>query len=116
MLGGMGNNFPVIDKFVQACPKSIAQSITSIKSLDLHAASYQNLGRLFNRIMGYAQKLALFQSTRRGDIVVNVGQSTMRILELAIPSGASAMQMEQINKAIQKALEMGVQIVPIVIR
>jgi len=40
----------------------------------------------------------------------------MRILELAISSGATPAQMEQINKAIQKALEKGVQIVPIVIR
>ena len=55
-LKGWGNNFPVIDKFDKT-----SRTITSIKSLDLNAKSYQSGNAVFNRVKGYIDKLAGFQ-------------------------------------------------------
>jgi hypothetical protein len=41
LLGGMGNNFPVIDKFGKYA-NGVHQSVTSIKSVDLAASSYNS--------------------------------------------------------------------------
>jgi len=108
-LGGMCSNFPVIDKFVNGA-NGIASSITSIKSMDLGAASYQKGNAVFNTIMGYANKLADFGTTTWNYITVNVGNSTQRVLQLVIPEGATAAQQAQIQAAIKAAVESGVQI------
>ena len=114
-LGANLGNFPVIDRFV-AGPGNVAQSVTSIKSIDLMARTYQSGNVLFNRIMGYSHKLSNFAGDAWGGHVVNVGASTQRKLEIAIPSGATEAQMQQINRAIREAAEIGVEIVTIIVR
>ena len=108
-LGGMCTNFPTIDKFVNG-EDGIASSITSIKSMDLGAASYQTGNTVFNTIMGYANTLADFDTTTWNYITVNVDDSTQRILQLVIPEGATDAQQSQIQAATDGAAEEGVQI------
>ena len=55
-LDGWNNNFPVIDKF-----NKDSRTITSIKSLDLNAKSYQSGNAVFNRVKGYIDKLVDFK-------------------------------------------------------
>jgi len=110
MLGGMNNNFPVIDKFVKGA-NSIASSITSIKSIDLLAKSYQTKNAVYNLIMKYGNSLSNFTTTTYGGITVKVGSSTKRILEIAVPPGATTNQIEQIFKAGAELLEKGVEVI-----
>ncbi len=114
MLGGMMNNFPVIDKFTRA-KNGIATSITSIKSMDLRARTYQNIPTLKNTLSGYIDKLARFPSRTWNGITVNVNSSTKRILLLAIPPEATQEQMNAIQQASDEAVEKGVQLVITVI-
>jgi len=113
-LGGMGNNFPTIDKFVKNS-KDIATSITSIKSIDIFAKSYQGNNAIYNQVMKYVNSLAGFQTTTWGGTRVIVNSSTNRILELAIPPGATSTQLAQINKAIADAAKQGITVVTKVI-
>jgi RHS repeat-associated protein len=107
MLGGMGNNFPVIDKFVKGA-NNIAQSITSIKSIDLLANSYQAKNAVYNLVMKYGNSLANFSDTTWNNIVVKVGPGTQRILELAVPPGATQSQIDQIYKAASELIKQSI--------
>ena len=108
-------NFPTIDKAVQGA-NNIASSITSIKSIDLASKTYQQGSALFNRIMNYSHKVANFTNRTWAGETVNVNNSTQRILEVAIPHGATQAQWTQIHKATVEAAKIGVEVVPIVIR
>jgi hypothetical protein len=50
MLGGMGNNFPVIDSYMLGA-NNVASSISSIKSLNLAAQTYQTGNSVYNLVM-----------------------------------------------------------------
>ena len=100
----MCNNFPTIDKFAKG-------SITSIKSLNTFASSYQRGNTIYNTVMGYANTLSRFTTTRWGGITVNVNSTTKRILELALPSNVTSAQMSQVNRAIGDASRIGVNLV-----
>jgi RHS repeat-associated protein len=115
ILGGWGNNFPVIDK-VGKLVNGVHQSVTSIKSIDLAAKSYQSGNTLYNTIMGYTNSLANFTTKTYGGFTAYVGSGTQRVLEVAIPSGATSAQMAQINKAVADAAKLGVDIVTKVIK
>jgi len=108
-LGGMNNNFPVIDRFVRGA-SGVAEMITSIKSIDTFAASYQG-NRLFNLVMKYGNKLAEFTMKRWGGITVETNASTQRFLELAIPSNATQEQLAQINRAAMELSSRGVNVI-----
>ena len=108
-LGGWGTNFPVIDK-AGPIVNGVRTSITSIKSIDVFAKTYQNSNKLYSTVMGYADKLSNFNSTRWGNIPVVVDSTTKRILELALPTNISGSQMTQINNAITDAAKYGVEI------
>ena len=110
MLGGWGNNFPVIDK-VGEWLNGIHQSVTSIKSIDLAAKSYQTGNTLYNTIMGYANNLANFITKTYGGFTAYVGPETQKILEIAIPKGATPEQLRQIEEAIKEAAKLGVDVV-----
>ena len=109
-LGGWNNNFPAIDK-VGKLVNGIHQTVTSIKSIDLAAKSYQTGNTLYNTIMGYANSLSDFSTTTYGGFTAYVGNGTQKILEIAIPTGATQAQMDQINRAIAEAAKMGIEIV-----
>ena len=95
-------SFPVIDKFVGG-------TATSIKSIDLNAATYQNISSLTSRLNGYVDAVANFNGARFFGTVINSSQIGARQLQLAIPStGASAAQQAAINAAATRAQSLGV--------
>lgn len=97
------NNFPVIDAFF----KGVA---TSIKTLDLGAKSYLKGNAVFNTLKGYINKLAKFEGAAWGDDVVRGSDIKSKVLELGIPRGATAEQIQQINRAVEYAAEKGIKL------
>lgn len=86
-------NFPTIDKF----PDGIA---TSIKSIDLNAATYQDPARLTYRLNDYINDLADFNGMTWAGDEVKSSAITGRALSLAIPKGSmTAGQSEAIEAA-----------------
>jgi hypothetical protein len=73
-------NFEVID----AIPGGAA---TSIKSIDLSAATYQNPRSLVQRLGDYINELEEFTGAKRGGDLVQDSDITSRVLSLAIPKG-----------------------------
>jgi RHS repeat-associated protein len=104
-LKGWGTNFPVIDKFDKT-----SRTITSIKSLDLNAKSYQSGNAVYNRGKGYIDKLAGFQRGELQEIIIESGDFDNRVLELAIPEGATSSQLEQLKKLKEYAQEQSIQL------
>ena len=64
-----------------------------------------------NLIMKYGDQLANFSKTKWGKVAVNVDDLTKRILEIAIPPGATREQMEQIARAIEELGKKGIEVV-----
>jgi hypothetical protein len=84
-------NFPVIDKI----PDGIA---TSIKSIDLNAATYQDAARLTDRLQKYVSEVSEFVGGRMGKAVVQFSDIEGRALSLAVPKGSiTAVQREAID-------------------
>jgi hypothetical protein len=95
---GLGNNlspnFPGIDIFTAE-----ARSVTSIKSLDSNATTYQSYNTLYGKLKDYTQKLADFQGGQQDwlDIKVLLKNFDTKILKLAIPgNGLNAEQLQAI--------------------
>jgi hypothetical protein len=74
-------NFPVIDKI----PDGIA---TSIKSIDLRAASYRNMPVLIKRLSEYAGEVSEFVGGELGEDFVRPSEIKGRALSLAVPKGS----------------------------
>jgi hypothetical protein len=74
-------NFPVIDKI----PDGIA---TSIKSIDLNAATYQNATGLTGRLQKYVREVSEFIGDRLANDVVELPDIKGRALSLAVPKGS----------------------------
>jgi hypothetical protein len=84
-------NFETIDKI----PDGIA---TSIKSIDLRAATYQNTSRLTSRLRTYVDEVSEFIGGETGTDVVKLSDIKGRALSLAIPKGSmTAAQREAIE-------------------
>lgn len=98
------NVFPVIDRFSQGIA-------ASIKSTDLFAKSYQNMGALTSRLTGYVDKLANFKSSDIGRTTVKAGEITQRVLEVIIPKGTLSPQQQQTLKTVAEyARKKGVEV------
>ena len=77
MLGeNLAPNFPTIDRFANGVA-------TSIKTLDLTAKSYQNIGTLTAKVQGYIDTLANFQGAYR----ISSNMIKARDLLLAVQTG-----------------------------
>jgi len=87
-------NFPVIDKI----PNGIA---TSIKSIDLGAASYQNMTVLIKRLSEYAGEVSEFVGGKLGNDVVKSSEIRGRALEVAIPKGTMTPKQREIVDAVR---------------
>lgn len=74
-------NFPVIDKI----PEGIA---TSIKSIDLNAATYQSAIGLTHRLEKYVNQVSEFVGDSLGNDVVEFSEIKGRALSLAVPKGS----------------------------
>jgi hypothetical protein len=71
-------NFPIIDNFTNGIA-------TSIKSIDLNAATYQDGSRLINRLNKYIDDVADFDGRQYANKTVLSEQIMGRELSLAIP-------------------------------
>lgn len=92
MLGrNLPRNFPVIDRWSNGV-------ITSIKSLDLNAPTYQNIGALTSKVQGYIDAVANFQ----GAWWLQANMITGRDLLLAVPSSASTQAQWAALQALQQ--------------
>ena len=99
------DNFPVIDKMVDG-------TVTSIKSIDLNAGTYQDANRLLSKLNGYVDKVAAFNGDSLGEVVVAPADFSSRALELVIPrTGPSVAQQTAIGTAISRASARGVTVI-----
>ena len=86
--GALPRTFPVIDRFLNGVA-------TSVKSLDLAAKTYQNVGNLTSTIRGFVNSLANFKGAQLGNAVVEGRDITTRVLEIVVQKGA--LTIEQAN-------------------
>ena len=104
-LQGWGDNYPVIDFYNRD-----TKTATSIKSLDLNAKSYKSGNAVFNRVKGYIDDLVKFEGKMTPQHPVPVGGIENRVLELAIPDGATQNQLDQLRRLIDYAQQNNVQL------
>jgi hypothetical protein len=99
MLGAnLPQNFPVIDRFAQGVA-------TSIKTLGLNAATYQNVATLSSTVQGYINAVATFQGAQW----LKAHMITGRELLLAVPKGAGTQAQWAALQALQQhAAKLGV--------
>ena len=103
--GNLPAGFPVIDNFANGVA-------TSIKSIDLNAATYRNTATLASRLNNYVDSVSGFNGANWANVDIKASQITARQLSLAIPSGsASAAQQTVINAAAARAQGMGVNFI-----
>ena len=107
--GGMCNNFPTIDKFTEV-GNHVITDMTSIKSMDLSTVTYQTGNTVYNTLMAYGQKLLEFNGTKYANNIYTVSSNALRHLELIIPPGATAAQLDQISRAAASLKELGVEL------
>ncbi|WP_035303428.1 hypothetical protein [Actinokineospora inagensis] len=81
--GNLPRSFPTIDKFENGVA-------TSIKSVDLSAATYQNTSALTSRLAGYVDKVSGFNGATFDGTVIRSGQVTDRVLQVAIQPGVAS--------------------------
>ncbi len=108
--GGLPNNFPTIDRFLNGIA-------TSVKSIDLLGKSYQNTARLTSVLTGYVDKIAQFNGGAVGQTAVRGGDVSRRVLELAIQRGVGTpQQMQAIRQAIEYARKYEIELRVILIK
>ncbi|WP_038100137.1 hypothetical protein, partial [Treponema pedis] len=64
-----------------------------------------------SRLSSYIDKVANYTTERMGALTVSANSATQRILELAIPSGATPEQMQAIQQASEYAAQNGVELI-----
>jgi filamentous hemagglutinin len=101
------SNFPVIDRF----ENGIA---TSIKSIDLDAASYLNDGILNRVLTGYVDKTAAFSGRTWAERAIESDDILGRGLDLVIPHSGNVNQQIIINQLIEYGAERSVIVNPII--
>jgi hypothetical protein len=74
-------SFPVIDKWLNGVA-------TSIKSIDLNVATYQDAARLTYRLNAYIDNLATYEGSASGVFDITPSDISGRALSLAIPKGS----------------------------
>lgn len=101
------SNFPTIDRF----ENGIA---TSIKSIDLDAASYLNDATLSRTLTGYVDKAAGFNGRTWAGRTIESDDILGRGLDLAIPHSGNASQQAIINQAVKYGATRGVVVKPVI--
>lgn len=98
-------NFPTIDKFEDGV-------VTSIKSIDLDAPSYQEPWQLEARINYYVNKLAAFDHENFNGINIMPEDIRWRTLDLIVPQGSlTSDRLETIWRSRLRAGKLGVNII-----
>jgi hypothetical protein len=98
-----GASYPVIDFLGED------GTATSIKSIDLNGATYQEATRLTYRINDYVRKLANFDGANYGKTAITAEDITNRVLHVVVPKGSvTDVQKEAIDAAINRAKNIGI--------
>jgi hypothetical protein len=96
--------FPGVDKWLDGVA-------TSIKSIDLTAATYQDATRLTYRLNDYVNKLIFFDGASFGDYQIEASSINGRVLDLVVPKGnMTAAQRVAISAAKARAKAFGVEL------
>ena len=96
----IGSNFKGIDIYDPS-----TRTVTSIKSLDTQASSYQTQSDLYNKLKVYADKLNVFEGYKQGDINIKPENIGSRVLNLAIPPDTLTIYQQQAIKQAKKYVE-----------
>lgn len=96
-------NFPVIDRFQNGI-------VTSIKSLDLNAVTYQNAATLNRMMVKYINDVASFNGRRWAGVDVPGNAIKGRALDLAVPGLGTVAQQSVLNQAVQYGATKGVAV------
>jgi len=97
--------FRTIDSFVDGVA-------TSIKSIDLNAATYQSAARLTSTLNRYINLVVDFDGAELGDTLVESSDISARALSLAVPKGSiTAAQQAAIDAARARATTLGVNLI-----
>ena len=100
---GLGRLVPVTEREIVA---------TSIKSIDLRAATYLNPAKLEGTLSGYVDKLASFNGATLKGVTVSAGEIPGRVLEVAVPKGtATVAQQAALARVVRSAAQVGVKVV-----
>jgi hypothetical protein len=100
----LSQNFPTIDRFQNGVA-------TSIKSIDLNAASYQDIQALNRTVTGYINQMANYQgqSSAWAGVRIYSSQITARAVELVIPAtGGTSAQLAALQQLKQYAQSLNV--------
>lgn len=94
----------MIDRFINGIA-------TSIKSLDLTAATYQDPARLLSRINRYVDQLANFKGARLGPFNLEERDIVTRELRLVVPGNVTTdVQRAALARAVERAKNLGVDL------
>lgn len=100
----LGPSFPVVDKFVDG-------TVTSIKSVDLNGATYQNTGILVSRVNKYADQLDEFNGDQLGKDRIESKDINEKVLEVVVPRGSmTSEQWSAIESVRQRMRNTGIRI------
>jgi hypothetical protein len=97
------SNFPVIDRFENGLA-------TSIKSLDLDAATYKSSATLNRTLTDYIDKVAEFKGRTWAGVRIRPQDISDRALDLAIPHSGSAAQQSIIEQAVKYGTSRGIAV------
>jgi hypothetical protein len=81
----LGADLPATFRTIDSFSNGIA---TSIKSIDLNAATYQDAARLTYRLNAYVDNIATYEGSALGAIEILPSDIRARALSLAIPKGS----------------------------
>jgi filamentous hemagglutinin len=85
---------------------------TSIKSIDLNAATYQDFGRLNSKLNNYIDSLDAYRGTDWGGDEIDDSAITGRALSLIIPKGSmTSVQKSAIEAARARAKSLGIDVI-----
>ncbi|QDT38171.1 endonuclease toxin domain-containing protein [Stratiformator vulcanicus] len=94
-------NYPTVDRFADGV-------VTSIKSVDLKAPTYQNLQSLGTLLRGFVTKVKDFNGAFYANFQIKSSEITGRAVHVAIPPGASNTQFDLLRQIHQEAKAVGV--------
>ncbi|WP_157075698.1 hypothetical protein [Janibacter anophelis] len=107
--GNLPQSFPVIDRVDETAD---GLDVTSIKSLDPQAVSYNKGNKFENTINDYVDAVAKFDGDAHGGVVVYPSDIGGRHLDLVVrPDSLSEKQTAALDRSIKRAEGMGVNLV-----
>ena len=100
----IGGNYPVIDDLRGGVA-------TSVKSIDLNAATYQKAGTVESKVKGYVDKLNYFQGVRQQGFDSRGTNMSTKVLNVYIPMGSgSTSQRQQMSNACTYGASCGITV------